>query len=230
MDIVFAVNERFTHLACCVNMEKDPSSLKDFTAVSENRSKNQLRPEIREACIVSEHILKSNQTSDAKDNLRLLNNYICKLVEQNICDSDVNRKSHLYHLKGLRAVLEMMVAKVPSKHPNKDITISFISFHEAFDLFLGHTPEVSILQQGTRHLRKRFMELLCHPKFGLSVYIIYDRFIVLKSNDVDLQLFLGAFIEYMEQKNECKDASLDLNLETVTELIESMDTEWDKRW
>ena len=136
MDIVFAVNERFTHLACCVNMEKDPSSLKDFTAVSENRSKNQLRSEIREACNVSEHILKSNQTSHAKDNLRLLNNYICELVEQNICDSDVNRKCHLYHLKSLRAVLEMMVAKAPSKHPDKDITISFISFDEAFDLFL----------------------------------------------------------------------------------------------
>ena len=52
---------------------------------------------------------------------------------------------------------------------------------------------------------------------------------MLKSNDVDLELFLEAFIEYMEQKNECKDARLDLNLETVTELIESMDTEWDKK-
>ena len=52
---------------------------------------------------------------------------------------------------------------------------------------------------------------------------------MLKSNDVDLEMFLGAFIEYMEQKNKCKDARLDLNLETVTELIESMDTEWDKK-
>ena len=52
---------------------------------------------------------------------------------------------------------------------------------------------------------------------------------MLQSNDEDLELFLGAFIEYMEQKNECKDARLDLNLETVTELIESMDTEWDKK-
>ena len=52
---------------------------------------------------------------------------------------------------------------------------------------------------------------------------------MLKSNDADLELFLEAFIEYMEQKNECKDARLDLNLETVTELIESMDTEGDKK-
>ena len=51
---------------------------------------------------------------------------------------------------------------------------------------------------------------------------------MLKPNDVDLELFLGALIEYMKQKNECKNARLDLNMETVTELIESMDTEWDK--
>ena len=135
MDIAFADNETFTHLACCVNMEKHPSGSEDFTAVAENRSKTQLRSEIRETCNVSEHILKSNQTYDAKDNLKLLNNYICKLVEQNIYDSDVNRKSHLYYLKGLRAVLEMMAAKVPSKHPDIDLFLFIIYLHWVFVSF-----------------------------------------------------------------------------------------------
>lgn len=41
-----------------------------------------------------------------------------------------------------------------------------------------------------RHKKKMFTDLICHPKYGLPVYVVQNQYIVLRSGEVDLDLFL----------------------------------------
>ena len=45
--------------------------------------------------------------------------------------------------------------------------------------------------------KKRFRELICHPKYGLCVYIVMDKFILLRSDDIDLEFSWKTSINYL---------------------------------
>ena len=81
-----------------------------------------------------------------------------------------------------------------------------------------------------RDKKKRVKELLCHEKCGLSVYIMND-FIVIQPNNFDLYYFACAMMSKMqsEQIANKENQRLILDKSLVQKLINSMDTEWDKK-
>ena len=68
-------------------------------------SKNEARTHLREQAFISEDILKSQQPCMIKDNLNILNQHIASLSSTEIKN----------HLKGLKAILEMLLVQVPSR-------------------------------------------------------------------------------------------------------------------
>ena len=82
----------------------------------------------------------------------------------------------------------MLQGQLPNEN-GKDTKQSFMNFNEAFALSLSYSKDKSSLDLGQRHKRNRFKELLCHPKYGLCVYVVMEKFIVLRADDVDLEFF-----------------------------------------
>ena len=62
------------------------------------------------------------------------------------------------------------------------------------------------------------MDLLCHPKNGLSVYFVQNQYVVLRSADVDLDLFL----EEISQKSMSKKEHFSVT--QVNSILDSLDT------
>ena len=157
-------------------------------------------------------ILKSLQTCYLKDNMKVLDEHIAKL----------NLEETLSHLRGLKAVLQMLQGQLPNEN--------FMDFNEAFALFLSYSKDTSSLDLGERHKRKRFKELLCHPKYGLCIYVVMEKFIVLRADDVDLEFFFEELTKsiHYDFKSVDENSRLTLNSELVENIINSMDSEWDK--
>ena len=63
---------------------------------------------------------------------------------------------------------------------------------------IAHSDTKSTLALEMKHEKKRFKELICHPQYGLCVYVIMDKFVVLRSDDIDMEEFVEAFILYLK--------------------------------
>ncbi len=127
---------------------------------------------------------------------------------------------------GLKAVWQMLLATVTCPSiGNQDSRVSFMHLDEAYSLFRGYNRDGMYEDCNTKNARKRFKELLVHPKYGLSVYIIGDKFIVLKSNEADLELFFEA--AFNEKSQEFERFLVDCTF--VQELMQCVDSEWDKK-
>ena len=74
---------------------------------------------------------------------------------------------------------------------------------------------------------KILKELLCHPNHGLAIYIAFNKFIVLKSSETDLEHFIEDCLNLKLQ--DTADLCVDINNEIVCDIIDSMDTAWDKK-
>ena len=114
-------------------------------------SKNEARTHLREQAFISEDILKSQQPCMIKDNLNILNQHIASLNSTEIKN----------HLKGLKAILEMLLVQVPSLK-GSSVRQSYMPFDEAFGLFMSYSPNAVNESSNARYQRKRFKELLCH--------------------------------------------------------------------
>ena len=159
-----------------------------------------------------------------KDNLSTLNEHISRLVKDE--GNRVINSSLINHLKGLRAILQMLLAQVPNQH-GKEIINSYMDFNDAFNLYMAYSDTASSLSLDIKHEKKRFKELICHRDYGLCVYIIMDSFVVLRSDNVDMEHFIEDFISLLSERDTSEDRlSLDANL--CTDLLNSMDSEWDK--
>ena len=148
------------------------------------------------------------------------------------------RPELLSHLKGLKAVLQTLLADLPVTDSDGMIKIytkkSFIKFEEAFELFSGYAAEqdydFQVNSFTMQDKRKHFRELLFHPSFGLCVYIVShnlrDQYIVLRPDDIDFELFFEeiASLEYESQTNR-----FEIDKDFVTDLLSSVDTEWDSK-
>ena len=156
------------------------------------RKKNQLRSDIRQKSRVTENVLRSMQTCSIKDNLEILNDQISKL-----CKDEVKRNINLSlinHLKDLRAILQMLIVQIPSQqHHGKEIKNTYMDFTEAFELYMAYSDTKSTLALEMKHEKKRFKELICHTQYGLCFYVIMDKFVVLRSDDIDMEEFVEAF-------------------------------------
>ncbi|XP_070570891.1 uncharacterized protein [Ptychodera flava] len=105
----------------------------------------------------------------------------------------------------------------------------FITFDEGLEVFLGYkTTYVS--QTLTHDDKHSFLNALLHPKWGLTVHVItmeatHCRYIVLRPDDVDLEIFLDEFCK----SNEDTDERLACEKETIKNILATVDTEWDRK-
>jgi len=109
------------------------------------------------------------------------------------------------HLKALLYILDCLLAKV-SDDEGSEKTVGYLSFNDAYDIFLGYFPDNDPnLLINDRLKRQQFKELLLHPTFGLSVYILEinnKRYIVLRPDNYDLDYFFEDIIVSLKEKKE----------------------------
>ena len=88
------------------------------------------------------------------------------------------------------------------------------------------------MQLSSKDERKRFKELLCHPRYGLCIYITENqcnkKFIVLRPDEFDLELFLEKFCDTDNEATNSDQDQLVIDNEFVERILVNMDTEWDK--
>ena len=88
------------------------------------------------------------------------------------------------------------------------------------------------MQLSSKDERKRFKELLCHPRYGLCIYITENqcnkKFIVLRPDEFDLELFLEKFCDTDNEATNSDQDQLVIDNEFVEKILVNMDTEWDK--
>ena len=70
----------------------------------------------------------------------------------------------------------------------------FWTFDDAFSLFLAFSPSKSHLALQQKYERKHFKEFICHPRYGLCVYVVGELFVVLKPDNIDIENFIEALI------------------------------------
>ena len=163
-----------------------------FTSTSEERKRNQLRSEIRQQSRVNPDVVKSCQSCYLKENMTVIEGHINRLESLN--SSSVLTRTQINHLCGLRAVLQMLLTVFPTKF-GRDTQLSYMKYEDALALFLAYNPDSTPLHMRLKTERKHFKELLCHPNFGLCVYIVLEQFIVLKSDETDLEEFFYDFFK-----------------------------------
>jgi hypothetical protein len=94
-----------------------------------------------------------------------------------------------------------------------------MEFDEAHALFLSHHPFKTVDSITVRHCKKVFKDLLCHPKHGLAVYIIANQFILLKSRETDLEIFIEELVKHShDEKSENR---LNVTPELVDDLLKN---------
>ena len=91
-------------------------------------------------------------------------------------------------LSMIEAVFQILMANIDMN--GKTLQCSYLEFDEAHTLFLSYHLLKTLGHVTDHHSRKVFKDLLCHPKNGLPVYIVANKFIILKSRETDLELFL----------------------------------------
>ncbi len=124
---------------------------------------------------------------------------------------------HIENLKGMQAVLQVLMANV-------DLRLSYIEFNEAFALFLSYNTTATTAMLSNRGQRKMFIDLICHPNYGIPVYVVKKQYLLLKSNDVDLDLFFEDF--FSDERNQADNG---ISPEEINDVIDSLDTAWDKK-
>ena len=171
-----------------------------------------------------ENILKSLQTCYLKENMKLLESHIDRL-ENNTESATGN--GLMSQLKGLRAVLQVLLCQIPTEQ-GKVVRQSYITFDEAFGLCLAYSEKKTLLTLDIKHEKKRFRELICHPKYGLCVYIVIDKFILLRSDDIDLEFFMEDFYKQFTFESSTAENCLNIDSELLHDMLNSMDSERDK--
>ena len=115
---------------------------------------------------------------------------------------------------GLRAIMETML------HGSQ----FYMLFKEAFHIY-GSFFE-------TNKDEEAFRDILLHPETGLNVVTVthpvtLKRFVVLNNPSCDVSMFLNHFTHEFSSGDENAD-QLRLDQETVSALLKSMDTEYDR--
>jgi hypothetical protein len=132
-----------------------------------NNVHNTLRSKIQEDSKVSEHVRVSLQVYAPNDSEAYLSERISHLEKEP--DSSHENQAHVENLKGLRAVLQTLMANI--EIADKTVRLSYMNFDEALALFLSHRSNAQRSLPTDRHQKKMFMDLLCHPKNGLPVIL-----------------------------------------------------------
>lgn len=183
---------------------------------------NRTRTEIRKNSRFSEHIISSLQTCPLETAEELLSTKIKSF------DADSESPEVLIcrkNLRGLRAVLQELLCIISVN--GKDLRYSYMPFQEALAMFLSFHPDKTTESLNDTDTKKTFKELLCHPKHGIPVYIVGGEYILLRSKEVDLELFLEEMI--IKECGTCDAQSPPLTRDFVESLLKNMDSAWDRK-
>lgn len=185
------------------------------------RGKNDWRSDLLSQARISPFLMKSLQSCSLLENGNLL-----KDIKQSLKSEQEKEK-----IDGLLAVLKQLLTTRISQDGN-EIPNCYLKFAEALELFLGFDTDYV---PGTRTTNdtQRFQHALLHPKYGLSVYLFNPirgdgGYIIAKSNEIDLSAFLVCFGDEISEVTP-KEKRLELNRENIQSLLNSMDSEWDKK-
>lgn len=189
-------------------------------------NKNKVRTDIRRSSKFSEQVLTSQQTCALSENETILSTRIDSLEGHvnKIAEKFSPTETNVNNLKGLRAIFQILMANIDCN--DRTTRCSYMDFEEAFAMFLSFHPSKTTGSLKNHEEKKAFKELLCHPNYGLAVYIILNKFIVLKSSETDLEYFMEDCLKLQETKAESR---LDITRETLHDVLDSMDTAWDKK-
>ena len=163
----------------------------------------QKRSDLREKLTVGKFVRSSLQGLNHEDVLLKLETKIIN-----------NGKGPRASAHGLRAIMETML------HGSQ----FYMLFKEAFHIY-GSFFE-------TKKDEEAFRDILLHPETGLNVMIVthpvtLERFVVLNNSSCDVSMFLNHFTQEFLSGDENAD-QLRLDQETVSALLKSMDTEYDR--
>ena len=149
-------------------------------------SVNHTRTEIKQNSKVNKYIQRSLQSCRQSDAGNILKSHLLSFQT----DSIQSR-----HIHGLIYINECLHAKVLDEN-NIEKSCTFMAFTEGYQIFLGFPYEQNmIMSVNDRHTKNIFRELLLHPKYRLTVYIIkhlQTEYILLPS---DFCNFKGYFAE-----------------------------------
>ena len=189
---------------------------KDSAIENKPATGNETREEIQKCSLINEVVKTSLQSCSLSGNRSLLSKYI----ERRDADSTTTR-----NLCSLRYILDCLLANVSSE-PGKSKVLSYMSFDEAYDIYLANQhPGRGKFMQSDRHEKKHFTELVLHPRYGLCVNIVKAKqkeHLVLRPDNFNLE----AFYEHCFA-DERRDEALDK--EFIKKVFSSMDTKWDKK-
>ena len=131
------------------------------------------------------------------------------------------RHSHLANLRGLRGVLQDLMANIEFR--GKEVRLSYMKFDEAFSYFMSFRSEAVPSLLVDRHQRKIFVDLICNETHGIPVYILKRNYIVLKTNNTDLELLFEELLEDRELR------TVGLSANDIKDMLDSLDSQWDKK-
>jgi hypothetical protein len=169
-----------------------------ITMTQKDEKSNRIRTDIREISRLSTNVVGSLQNCKLSAVEDLLTSKI-EAIDEHKCTSET--VTHRNNLRGLRAVLQELLCTIYNINIKRDIRHSFMPFDEALALFLSFNPDQTAESLKDHHLKKFFREILCHPKHGLPVYVIGDQYVLLRSQDVDLEVFIEELL--VKSKSGC---------------------------
>ena len=132
-------------------------------------------------------------------------------------------KSHIQNLIGAKAVMLTLLANIEQQ--NRIIRKSCMAFFDTFSLFLPYHEHESgrILVDHSR--KKEIKEFIWHPKHGILMYILSNKFIAVRSYDVNYEELFEELLNTGETfSDDCNVAK-----ETADQLSNSMDSAWEKK-
>eukprot|EP00794_Sanderia_malayensis_P021291 gene21291-23363_t len=187
-------------------------------------SKNALRSDIRNSSKLGKYSRVSLQRCSIEENENVLDKQIdaCERAQP----SEVNMV-HLKNLKGLRAVLQMLTVN----YNNNDHMVrkSYLLFDDALELFLSFKDNATESSIKDKETRQKFRDVLCHEKYGLCVYVVLQKYVVLRSDDINLEGFFDDLIDGMKSESQFVPLRQELTPDFAKKLLELTDTEWDRR-
>ncbi len=159
--------------------------------------------------------------------LRLTKNVVgslqtCKLDEnEDLLTKKINAIDGHAESPQMRAILQQLLCITSTG--NRSVRFSYIKFDEAFALFLSFHPDLTAESLKDKNRQKVFKELLCHPIHGLPVYVISSKYILQRSSDVDLELFIE------DNNSEVEEGRVIISRDLLQDMLNSMDSAWDRK-
>ena len=201
---------------------EDHSSDEDTVQIHSDEH-NARRTMIKQYSYVADGVRKSLQSCLLSENLQLIEDKISKIKDP----------CRMRNLSVLRYILDCLTAKLSLN--GRDAALSYMLFSEAFDIYKSHISQEEMRLSGDGYLKDDLRNLLCHPDYGLCIYLLRrpkrKEIIILRPDHIDLIHVLSFLVtdEETEQQNSKERDKMIVNKEFCKDLMSAVDTEWDRR-